>query len=88
MNPEVLKALSILVVGMITVFIVLGLVVLTGKVLIRIVNYYTPDIVNTKKSLLAAANEEIRKEKVAAIVAAVDIITKGKGKITSIKKVD
>ena len=87
MNPELIKAFSILVVGMITVFTVLGLVVLTGKILIHLVNRYTPDVVKTKKSLLAAANEEISKEKVAAMVAAVNILTQGKGKITNIKKV-
>ena len=90
MNEQLMEGIEILIVGMITVFIVLGLVVLTGKFLIWSINKLTPDAVKkpVRTSFLKAANQEISQQKIAAIVAAVDVITKGQGKITTIKKVE
>ncbi len=72
MDGELSTALSLLAIGMITVFIVLLLVVLTGNILIRIVNRLSED--------------QISAAKVAAISGAVEAFTQGRGKITKIEK--
>ncbi len=59
---------------MITVFLVLALVVITGNLLIRLINRITPEL------------EGISPSKVAAITAAVESFTLGKGTITKIEK--
>ena len=64
---------------MITVFVVLTLVVITGKILIRIVNRLFPEI-ETRGSF------GIEGAKVAAITTAVEIVTEGTGRITKIEK--
>ena len=81
---------------MITVFVILGLVVLTGDLLIRVVNRYFPAA--SIKSPLGRADQQVSntsntsamndKSTVAAIVAAVDIITAGKGNAASIEKIN
>ncbi|MBV6643867.1 MAG: hypothetical protein KI790_00370 [Cyclobacteriaceae bacterium] len=72
-------ALSLLGVGMITVFVVLALVVLVGNVLISFVNRFSPQVELPKTA-------EIDSARVAAITTAVEIFTKGKGRITKIEK--
>lgn len=74
-------AFQVLIIGMVTVFVILSLVVLTGRLLINIVNRFhvTPD---TKLPL----PEKNADAEIVAIVAAVDAITNGKGRIKSIKK--
>ena len=77
---------------MITVFVVLSLVVLSGKVLISIVNKYAPEKaisknVTSRTIPISRKSSSTSSSKVAAIVAAVQQITHGKGQITSIKKV-
>lgn len=91
MTPEVTRALLILVVGMITVFFILGLVVLSGNLLIRIVNRFFPPA--SIKSPLGATEKPLTelpakqdKKQLAAIIAAVDILTVGRGKIKTIEK--
>ena len=79
MNEEFATALSLLVIGMITVFVVLTLVVVTGNLLIRFVNRFIPLSADTPLQVGSAP-------KVAAITAAIDIITKGKGVITNIER--
>ena len=80
------EGLVLFAVGMITVFTILGLVVLTGKMIIRIVNHFTPD-----KPLISdvthSRDANISKH-IAAIVTTVDIVTQGKGRIKNIKKID
>lgn len=83
------KALMLLGVGMITVFIILGLVVLIGNVLIAFVNRFVPEPVKTERQVRKSAlqtQETITKKQIAAMVTAIDIVTKGKGKIVSITK--
>ena len=89
MKPEIIDAFGYLLIGMITVFTVLALVVVTGRVLIWAVNRVTKEVPSIKKTStnLADIHQEISPQKMAAIVAAVEIVTKGKGKISSIKKV-
>lgn len=85
METELMNALSILIVGMVTVFLILWLVVIIGNVLIRITNRFSPVAeTNTSKEVAGASGN---KNTIAAIVAAVDTLTNGKGKVTNIKKV-
>lgn len=89
MKPEIVEAFGTLLIGMITVFTVLALVVATGRGLIWAVNRNTKELPSVKKSTVRKPiQEEINAQKMAAIVAAVEIITNGKGKITSIEKGD
>lgn len=85
MRPDLVNALSIMVVGMVTVFLILWLVVLIGNVLIRITNKFWPE---TKTNIQnKTVSVQGNKNTVAAIVAAVDTITNGRGKVTNISKV-
>lgn len=81
MNGELSTALSLLAVGMITVFVVLMLVVIVGNVLISLVNRFFAEEIT-------AISEEIPKSKIAAISAAINIITEGKGRIKNIDKIE
>ncbi|RPJ56864.1 MAG: oxaloacetate decarboxylase [Dehalococcoidia bacterium] len=77
-------AFWILIVGMITVFIILWLVVLTGNLIIKFVNRFVPETEGSKRVTKASA---LSNGTSAAISAAVSIITNGKGKVTKITKV-
>jgi len=74
----------LMAVGMTTVFIILALVVLGGKLTIIITNKFAPTpemaVVRTMSST------GIEASKIAAITAAVETITQGKGHISEIKK--
>ena len=83
MEQSLSNAFSILIVGMITVFLMLWVVVLIGNVLIRVTNKFWPEqepIQRSKNSNLSSNST------VAAIVASVDVFTKGKGRVTNITK--
>lgn len=81
------EGLVIFIVGMITVFTVLLLVVLTGRVLVNLVNrFYVEPNINYAATEQPYSNEVIAPEKIVAITAAVQMVTKGKGKITKIVK--
>jgi oxaloacetate decarboxylase gamma subunit len=86
MNQELIDAFILLLIGMITVFTVLALVVATGRGLIWAVNRITKDVPSVKKTAHSTLQVErnITPQKMAAIVAAVNIVTKGKGKVTNI----
>lgn len=83
MSGEYALAFKLLGVGMITVFLILFLVVVFGNVIIRLVNKYFPE---AEKVLSTNTHEGISRKKLAAITAAVNIATRGKGKITNIEK--
>ena len=89
MSAELQTALLLLVVGMITVFIILSLVVLTGRILIWVVNTYFSAEEKIAYDYKAPYLEDdvIYKKKLAAITAAVEIATQGQGKITKIERV-
>jgi len=59
MESTIPNALQLLAVGMITVFIILALVVLSGNILIKIVNKYAPE--PTKKFKLQDYDEKRNK---------------------------
>lgn len=88
MNEDFYMGLNLLAVGMITVFTILTVVVLLGNYLIKFVNKYYPGVENApsnpQPSAHASSTTDARK--ISAIVAAVNIATHGKGKITSIEK--
>ncbi len=87
MSETFSTALIILLVGMITIFLVLSLVVFSGNMLIRIVNrFYKEEIPIIEEKTKPFAEDQ--KKKIASIVSAVDIVTQGKGKITSIQKIN
>ncbi|MBN1115747.1 MAG: OadG family protein [Bacteroidales bacterium] len=83
MEQNLGNALSIMIVGMVTVFLILWLVVLIGNALIRLTNKFWPESEISKKANAALTASD---GTVAAIIAAVDVVTKGKGKITKITK--
>ena len=68
-----------MIIGMITVFAILYLVVAGGGLLIRIVNKFYPEI--AQKASMSDP------KKIAVLVAAVNLVTGGKGKIEDIKQI-
>jgi len=79
------EAVSIMIVGMITVFFILFLIVGIGNVIIRLSNKYLPEeIAPAKPSKISATTNNT----IAAIEAAIAKATNGKGKVTNIKKID
>lgn len=77
------NAFSILVVGMLTVLLILWLVVVVGTILIRLTNKFWP---LPDGKVTEVGSTSIPANKMAAIVAAVQMYTGGKGKITKIEK--
>jgi oxaloacetate decarboxylase (Na+ extruding) subunit gamma len=82
-----IEPLTLMAIGMITVFTVLIFVVISGNLLTDLVNKYIPE--EPKAAGRFSATQPagvIESKKLSAIVAAVDWITKGKGKVTKIEK--
>lgn len=86
MSEDLSTALVLLGVGMITVFLVLSLVVIVGHLLISFVNRFLPPAIVVDKN--RNKSPEIRPSQIAAITAAVEVFTRGKGRIVSIKKTE
>jgi len=79
-------ALELLGVGMVTVFLILSLVVILGNLIIRFVNRFIPEVQKTAVSMSASALSEIDPKKQAAIASAVNLVTKGSGRVIRIEK--
>ena len=79
------EALLILVIGMIMVIIVLSLAVGIGNFLIKVTNKYIAEDKDARGHSDISSKGKNPK-KIAAIVAAVDIVTQGHGRIDSINK--
>ena len=79
-------ALLLMVVGMATVFAILLIVIYLGKVLIALVNKYAPEEAAPAK---AAVNgpAPVPGNILAAISAAVTVVTHGKGKVAKVEKI-
>jgi oxaloacetate decarboxylase gamma subunit len=75
--------LMLMVVGMVTVFIILLIVINLGKLLIAAVNKFAPDETQPKVSAQRAIGDS---DSIAAIKAAVQVLTAGKGKVVKIEK--
>lgn len=78
------EALELLVVGLLTVFAILCLVIVIGNLVIGLTNRFIPD--DKKPGDSNPSGKLTNTKTVAAIAAVVDVITQGKGKIDSIQK--
>lgn len=78
------EALSLLLIGMITVFIILGLVVVIGNLVIRLTNRFIP--IATQSDEPEVSGGKVHPKKLAAIAAVVDIVTNGRGAVAHIDK--
>ena len=79
-------ALLLMVVGMATVFAILLIVIYLGKLLISLVNKYAPEEqLPAKQGTLSPVR--FPGNIVAAITAAVNVVTQGKGKVAKIEKI-
>ena len=77
---DVSAALTLLMIGMITVFVVLLLVVLVGNLLIYFVNRFLSSEDSNSGSAISS-------KEVAVLTAAVEAVTQGQGTITKIEKI-
>ena len=84
MSTEFNTALTLLGVGMITVFIVLALVVVVGNLLISFINRFVP--AEVKAAPVQRSNDSISPAKIKAINEAIDQLTGGKGEVLKIEK--
>lgn len=80
--------LMLMVVGMITVFAILLIVIWLSQLLIAIVNKVAPEeVVVKKKADAAPAPAVIDPNAMAAIKGAVNIVTNGKGKVMKVERI-
>lgn len=79
-------ALLLMVVGMATVFVILLIVIYLGKLLISLVNKYAPEEVVPVKQEAPRSAAPIPGNIIAAISAAVNVVTQGKGKVAKVEK--
>ena len=79
-------AFLLMVVGMATVFVILLIAIYLGKLLISLVNKYAPEEVVSVKQTSSQAPVPIPGNILAAITAAVNVVTQGKGKVTKVEK--
>ena len=87
MDDTLQDALQLLLVGMTTVALILGLVVLTGRLLIAVVNRTTPKRRSGPTNRPAPPPGDHTDPKVVAVLAGVvEHITHGKGHIKSIDR--
>ncbi len=80
-------AILLMVVGMATVFVILLIVIYLGKLLITLVNKYAPEEVVPAKQETPRGPAPIPGNILAAITAAVNVVTQGKGKGHQSRKV-
>lgn len=88
MNDNFSEAIQLMIVGMLTVFSILLIVIVFGTLLIKLVNKYAPEEVQNKKAVAAANNavQQVDATVKAVIDATVAQITGGKGRVTKITK--
>lgn len=79
-------ALLLMVVGMATVFAILLIVIYLGKGLIALVNKYAPEEAVPTKAV-ANSRASVPGNIMAAISAAVTVVTHGKGKVAKVEKI-
>lgn len=84
MTDDLSTAMSLMGVGMITVFLVLAFVVIVGNLLIKFVNKFVPAAVMPSQQPKSTQN--ISPAKIAAIKSAIDKLTEGKGEVIKIEK--
>ncbi len=90
MDPILSKAFLLLFVGMITVIVILSLVVLSGKLLISIINRFFPlppeKVKKNRTRAAAIPSRKLNSKKLAAIVAAVEAVTGERGAVTKVER--
>ncbi|MDR0938592.1 MAG: OadG family protein [Mediterranea sp.] len=79
-------ALMLMVVGMATVFLILVIVIYLGKLLISLVNKYAPEEVVPVKQRASPSPAPIPGNIMAAIAAAVNVVTHNKGRVSKVEK--
>lgn len=82
-----MEALKLLVIGMVTVFIILLIVINLGKLLISLVNKFAPAEETKKKVAASATAGNVDQNTMAIIKAAVSQLTNGKGNVTGVKRI-
>lgn len=82
MSPNLSSALLLMLVGMITVFLILGIVVVGGQVLIRLTNRFSP-LTNLEPS---DNRSNVNKRDIAIITAVVAEVSQGKASKINIEK--
>jgi oxaloacetate decarboxylase gamma subunit len=81
------EALGLLLVGLTTVFVILCLVGLIGNGVIYLTNRFVPEETMAKrKEIVKGKAKPTNPAKIAAVIAAVEAVTGGKGKIEKIDK--
>lgn len=85
MESPIYFGLMLMIIGMSTVFAILAFVVLAGKITIILTNKSAPvkHVVEQRITL-----QHTETSKIAAITAAVNSVTGGKGRVTDIKKIN
>ncbi len=78
--------LELMVVGMLTVFVILLIIIYLGKGLIALVNKFAPEDVEEKKQP-ATATVPVDAKTIAIIQSAVNALTGGKGKVMKVEKI-
>lgn len=88
MTPDIQTAFTLLFIGMLAVFTVLALVVLSGRGLIAVVDRYFPEKVAEPIEIPRSihTSQRMDRKKLAAITAAVEQVTGGQGRITKVEK--
>lgn len=85
MNGNFEIALELLGIGMLTVFLILFIVVFLGNIIIQVVNRFMP--AQQKLVPAKAKSSAIDPGKMAAIVAAVQAVTNGKGRVENVERI-
>ena len=91
-KAEILStALELLIVGMLSVFFILGIVVGLGRLLVFIVNKYSPEVKPTTRMANRnispqSMSQSISGSKMAVLSAVVDLVTESKGVLKSVEK--
>ena len=85
MEEQIISPYELLAIGMLTVFVILILVVVTGNLIVWFVNHFLPEKVKEKVAI-TINSATINPQKMAAIVSAVQVVTKGKGKVVKVEK--
>ena len=80
------EALKLMLTGMSTVFFILIMVVLLGNLIIIVTNKFSVAPISSPVKI-ENNSRKVDSSKLAAIVSAVDIATKGKGRVSSIEKI-
>lgn len=80
-------AVALMIIGMLTVFCILLIVINLGKLLIMIVNRIAPEAVTPAKKAVAQTTQQIDQTVKAVIDATISQITGGKGHVKTITKI-